>query len=86
MFKQFFKTLARTLSLDAGASWVGDDLVVTVSVAYGDIILLEEEFVYDLDGAQEFIVDAVESGRERRLVRRAARRRARADRAAGGAS
>lgn len=82
MFKQFFKTLASTLSLDAEAAVVGDDLVVKVSVTYGDITLLEEEFVYDDVDAR----NVIDTGRERRLERRAGRKQARAERKASGSA
>jgi hypothetical protein len=78
MWKKLLRTVSRSLSLDADVALVGDELVVTVSVTYGDLTVLEESFAYEVDELRERLQELLADGRERRLERRAHRQAARA--------
>ena len=76
MWKKLLRTASRSLSLDADVALVGDELVVTVSVTYGDFTVLEESFAYEVDELRERLHELLADGRERRLERRARRQAA----------
>jgi len=76
MWKKLLRTVSRSLSLDADVALVGDELVVTVSVTYGDLTVLEESFAYDVDELRDRLQELLADGRERRLERRARRQTA----------
>ncbi len=76
MWKKLLRTVSRSLSLDADVALVGDELVVTVSVTFGDFAVLEESFSYQVDELRERLHELLADGRERRLERRARRQAA----------
>ncbi len=76
MWKKLLRTVPRSLSLDADVALVGDELVVTVSVTYGDLTVLEESFAYEVDELRERLRELLADGRERRLERRPRRQAA----------
>lgn len=76
MWKKLLRTVSRSLSLDADAALIDDELVVTVSVTYGDFTVLEESFAYEVDELRERLSELLADGRERRLKRRSHRQAA----------
>ena len=76
MWKKLLRTVSRSLSLDADVALVGDELVVTVSVTYGDFTVLEESFSYEVEELRQRLQELLADGHERRLERRANRQAA----------